>query len=119
MKTLSMDLRERIVSAVVAGGKVQEVADRFCVSHDSVRRLQLKHEGGQSLAPRPHPGRTPRVAGCEEAALVALVHAHPSQTIEEMRVLWFEQTGVLLPRSTMHDALGRAGARFKKNTGGS
>ncbi len=119
MRALSLDLRERIVAAVVAGESVQEVADRFCVSHDSVRRMQLKHERGQSLAPRPHPGREPRVGGEDEAALVALVEAHPSKTIEEMSALWFEQTGVLLPRSTMHDALKRVGARFKKNTRGS
>ncbi len=114
-----MDLRERIVAAVVAGGKVQEVADRFSVSHDSVRRLQLKHGRGESLAPRVGGGRPPRVLQEQEAALVALVQAHPSQTIEEMSVLWFEQSRVLLPRSTMHDALRRVKARFKKNTSGS
>jgi len=119
MKTLSMDLRERIVAAVVAGGKVQEVADRFCVSHDSVRRLQLKHERGQCLAPRVGVGRTPRIGAQEAAALVALLQAHPSQTIEEMRVLWEQQTGVLLPRSTMHDAMRRVQGRFKKNIRGS
>lgn len=113
-----MDLRERIVAAVVAGAKVQSVADRFCVSHDSVGRLQLKHQRGQSLAPRPHPGRAPRVDGDDEAALAALVEAHPGATIKEMRVLWEQGTGVLLPHSTMHDALRRVGARFKKNTSG-
>ncbi len=118
MKPLSMDLRERIVAAVVAGAKVQSVADRFCVSHDSVGRLRLKHARGQSLAPRPHPGRAPRVGGEDEAALAALVAAHPSATIEEMRMLWEQDTGVLLAHSTMHDALRRVGARFKKNTSG-
>jgi len=118
MKALSVDLRERIVAAVVAGGSVQAVADRFCVSHDSVGRLQLKHQQGQSLTPRPHPGRAPRVGGQDEVALAALVEVHPSATIEEMRGLWQEQTGVLLPHSTMHDALRRVGVRFKKNTSG-
>lgn len=119
MKTLSLDLRERIVAAVVAGASVQEVADRFCVSHDSVRRLQLKQERGESLAPRPRLGRARRIGAEDEAALVALVEANPSQTIEEMSVLWEQQTGVLLPRSTMHDHLLRVKARFKKNTRGS
>ncbi len=119
MKTLSLDLRERIVTALVEGGSVQAVADRFCVSHDSVRRLQLKHECGQSLAPRPRLGRTPRVGGEEEGTLVALVGHYPSATIEQMSVLWEQQTGVVLPRSTMHDALRRVRARFKKNTRGS
>ncbi len=114
MKALSLDLRERIVMALVEGGRVQEVATRFCVSHDSVRLLQLKHERGESLAPRPHLGRTPRVRGEEEATLVELVEQHQSATIEEMSVLWAQQTGVVLPRSTMHDALVRVRARFKK-----
>lgn len=114
-----MDLRERIVAAVVAGGRVQDVADRFNVSHDSVRRLQLKHERGPSLAPSVHLGPRPRVGVEDEAALVALVQAHPRQTIEEMSVLWQEQSGMALPRSTMHDALRRVNARFKKNARGS
>lgn len=116
MNPLSLDLRERIVNALVAGASVQEVATRFCVSHDSVRRLQVKHERGESLAPLPHLGRTPRVADEEQEALVALVKGNPSATIESMRGLWAEQTGVLLPHSTMHDALVRVRARFKKNT---
>ncbi len=112
MTALSTDLRERIV----AGGKVAEVADRFGVSHDSVRRLQLKHERDESLAPGVRLGRTPRVGLEEEAALVALVQAHPSKTLEQMSELWQEQSGMVLPRSTMHDALRRVKARFKKNT---
>lgn len=114
MKPLSLDLRERIVNALVDGESVQEVATRFCVSHDSVRRLQLKHQRGESLAPQPHLGRTPRVGEDEQGALVSLVRHNPSATIEAMRGLWAEQTGVLLPHSTMHDALVRVRARFKK-----
>ncbi len=101
--------------ALAEGARVQEVATRFCVSHDSVRRLQLKHERGESLAPRPHLGRTPRVSGKEEATLVELVEHHQRATIEEMSALWVQQTGVVLPRSTMHDALVRVRARLKKH----
>lgn len=116
MKTLSMDLRERIVGALVEGARVQEVANRFCVSHDSVRRLQLKHQRGESLAPRPRLGRTPRVGSQEAQALRSLLEHNPNATIEEMSALWEQQTGVLLPRSTLHDSLVRVRARFKKNT---
>ena len=118
MKTLSLDLRERIVAAVVAGGTVQEVADRFCVSHDSVRNLKIKHEAGQSLEAKKRPGRSPRLAHEEEGALEALVQVHPDATLEVLCVLWNEQKGLLLPKSTMHDALHRVKARFKKNMRG-
>ncbi len=47
-----MDLRERIGGALVKGARVQEVATRFCVSHDSVRRLQLKHQRGANWLTR-------------------------------------------------------------------
>lgn len=118
MKAYGMDLRERVVRALVEGASVSEVAQRFEVSHDTVERYKKRHERGEDLAPRPRPGRAPRVGAGEQEALQALVQAHPNATIEGMSALWQEQTGQELPRSTMHDHLRRVGAHFKKNTSG-
>ncbi len=111
-----MDLRERVVRALVDGASVSEVALRFEVSHDTVERYKKRHECGEDLAPRPRLGRDPRVRVEEQEALRALVQNNPGATIEGMSALWQEQTGQELPRSTMHDHLRRVGARFKKNT---
>ena len=109
-----MDLRERIVRALVEGASVSAVALRFEVSHDTVERYKKRHERGEDLAPRRPPGRRPSVPVEEHAALRALVQSHPDATIEGMSALWQEQSGQALPRSTMHDHLRRVGARFKK-----
>jgi len=118
MKAYSLDLRERIVGALLEGASVWEVALRFGVSHDTVSRYKLRHEQGQGLLPRPRPGRAPRVGPEQEEAFVSMVRQNPSATLEQMSVLWHERTGVWLPQSTLHDQVRRLGGRFKKDSRG-
>jgi transposase len=77
MKTLSQDLRERIVGALVEGGSVREVSERFGVSHASVRRYQLRYERGEGLAPRPRLGRAPLLPAEEQEAFLAMIRENP------------------------------------------
>lgn len=112
-----MDLRERIVRACEQGQSQVEVARRFGVCPKTVQRSVARAKEGQ-LAPCPLPGRAPRVGPEQQAALVALVQEDPNQTLMQMRQTWQERTGQSLPTSTLHDALGRVGARFKKNKSG-
>lgn len=116
MKAYSLDLRERVVKALLAGGSVREVSERFSVSHDTVRRYQLRHEQSQSLSPLPRLGRAPRVPAEEQEAFVAMIRENPNATVLEMSALWQERTGVLLPRATFYDHMRRAGGRFKKES---
>jgi len=118
MKAYSMDLRERVVGALLEGASVREVALRFGVSHDTVSRYKSRHEQGQGLSPRPRPGRAPRVGPEQEEAFVLMVRQNPNATLEQMSVLWQERTGVWLPQSTLHDQVRRLGGRFKKNARG-
>src|SRR6476660_9225385 len=118
MKTYSLDLRERIVASLQAGSSIREVAQLFGMSHDTVRRYQLRQEQGQSLLPRPRLGRAPRVLPAEKEAFVAMVREHPNATLMEMSALWQQRTGVALPQSTMHDHVRRVGGRFKKESNG-
>jgi transposase len=50
----------------------------------------------------------------QEAAFMAMVTAHPNWTLKEFGEAWQEQTGVWLPKSTLHEHLTRLGGRFKK-----
>lgn len=112
-----MDLRERVVAACQSGQSQMEVSCRFGVCTKTVQRYVARAAVGQ-LAPRPLPGRSPRLGPEQEEAFVALVQEDPDRTLLEMSELWFERTGQLLPSSTLHDALKRVGGRFKKNTPG-
>lgn len=112
-----MDLRERIVLALEAGERVGVVAPRFGVSERTVRAYRTKAQAGQ-LAPRPLPGKAPRLAKDQEEAFVAMVREKSDWTIEALCQEWHTRTGVVLPRSTLHDHLKRLGGRFKKKSPG-
>lgn len=113
MKAYSMDLRRRIVAAREAGESVVSVARRFEVCTKTVYHYCAQSKRGE-LAPRPLPGRTPLLSPAQTAVLVALLQENPSLTLEEMGQKWHEESGQRVARSTLHDALRRAGMRFKK-----
>ncbi len=112
-----MDLRERVVAACEAGQSQVEVARRFGVCTKTVGRYLARAAAGQ-LAPLPLPGRAPRLDPEQEEAFVSMVQEDPDRTLKLMSEVWQERSGQLLPSSTLHDALKRVGARFKKNTSG-
>ena len=119
MKAYSLDLRERIVAALLEGRSIREVAEHFGVSHDSVRRYQLQQAQGQGLSPRPRVGRSRRVRPEDEAAFVTMIRENPNATLMQMSALWQERTGVVLPRATLHDQVRHLGGRYKKEPSGS
>jgi transposase len=108
------DLRERAVAAVHAGMARPEVARAYGVSLRSVERWVGKARRGEPLADRPRPGRPPKVAPVERAALVAQVAADPGATLDEHRAAWEGATGVRIGRSTMSRELARLGLTRKK-----
>lgn len=113
MSALSMDLRERIVTAVAEGATHVSVASRFGVCTKTVQRLVARAARGE-LAPRPLPGRSPRLPVEDEETFVAMVDEGSDWTIEQLSQEWHKRRGVLLPRSTLHDHLKRLRGRFKK-----
>jgi transposase len=117
MKAYSMDLRERIVLARESGESVVSVAQRFGVCTKTVRAYQSLASKGQ-LSPRPIPGKAARLRPEQEAAFVAMVEEQSDWTldwtVEQLSLEWERRSGVLLPRSTLHDHMKRLGARFKK-----
>lgn len=108
-----MDLRERIVAARLAGESVESVAQRFGVCTKTVRVYHKRAAQGQ-LPPRPRPGRTPRLAGEQAQTFVSMVREKSDWTVDQLCAEWEKRTGVVLPRSTLHDHLKRLGGRYKK-----
>jgi transposase len=87
MKTLSMDLRERILTAYDAEqGSREEIGRRFRVSTGMVKKLlqQRRHRG--DIAPQHHrSGRKPMLVEAHRRRLNELVHQKPDITLAEMR----------------------------------
>ena len=113
MNALSQDLRERIVAAYEAGeGTQQEVADRFGVYIDTVRRLlKLKRETG-SLLPRydytkPRPQK---ISEQKRQALIELVNTQPDLTLQQMK----DKLALDCSLQAIHYALKKLGYTFKK-----
>jgi transposase len=86
-KTLSLDLRERIVAAYDAQeGTRQEVAKRFKVSLGMVKKLLGQRTKTGDLGPRHRfSGRKARLMPAHGAELKQLIAREPDVTLEEMK----------------------------------
>jgi transposase len=113
MKTISLDLRERILAAYDAdAGTRAEVAWRFGVSLGLVKKLlqQRRHTG--EIGPRHHrSGRKPLVLEHHRQRLRRLVAEKPDRTLRELRAA----LGLDCALPTIHYALAALGLTFKKN----
>ncbi len=78
MKAYSNGLRERVLTSVDAkDGTHQQVADRFCVSIQWVRKILRHRRQTGSIAPKPHGGGRPPAFDSEPPPLGS---ARPSLT---------------------------------------
>jgi len=108
------DLRERAIAAVDAGMARPEVARAYRVHPRTLERWLARARRGEPLADRPRPGRPPRVAPAQRAALAAQAAAAPDATLDQHRAAWEGATGVRLGRSTVGRELARLGLTLKK-----
>ena len=83
-KTLSLDLRERIVTCSDAGKLTQqEVADRFRVSLGMVKKLRAQRQKTGNIAPRHrYSGRKPLLTPTHRSRIRQLVEDQPDLTLE-------------------------------------
>lgn len=92
MKTLSLDLRERILAAYDAGNDTREtVASRFRVSEGMVKKLlQQRRRIGEIRAQHHRAGRKPKIQAADRLQLRQQLAAKPDLTLAELR----ERTGL-------------------------
>jgi transposase len=116
MRSYSMDLRERVVSACDRSEETREqIAKRFCVSTGWVYRLLARRRDTGSIAPKPHGGgQSPAFQGDTAERLRQAVADCPDATLEELR----EATGVACGISAVFRALKRLGLSRKKSRSG-
>jgi transposase len=87
MKTLSVDLRQRILNSYDEGlGTRQEIADRYRVSFGMVKKLLVQRKKTGDIAPRHRfSGRKPLFTRGHRRQLKGLIDERPDITLEEMR----------------------------------
>lgn len=112
MKTLSLDLRERIVAAYDAGlGTRQQIAERFMVSVAMVKKLLAQRRVHGELGARHHcAGRRPKITPEHRERLLTLVHEQPDQTLSELGAA----LGVDCTPQAIHYVLKAMGLTLKK-----
>ena len=112
MRTLSLDLRERILASYDNDeGPRAEIAHRFRVSLGMVKKLlqQRRHTG--DIAPRYRfCGRKPMIVNAHQSKMRALLASKNDLTLKELR----EATGLKCSLQAINVVLGKMGLTYKK-----
>lgn len=116
MKPCSMDLRERIISAVEQGdSSIRKIAKRFAVSKNTVERLIERKRTYGHVEPD-KPGGSVSAVEPYYDQLRAIVKQHSDATLAEYCELLFDETGVWVSPSRMCRILQKLNLPRKKNT---
>jgi transposase len=117
MNAYSKDLRIKALGALERGMPRKEAASTFGVSLATLKRWLKRRRQGEDIAPRPSPGRTPRILATEEQRrlLWEQLEENDDATLCCHCALWERRTGVAVSVSTMSRAVRRLGWTFKKS----
>ena len=112
MRTISLDLRERILHAYDEGeGTRAQVAQRFRVSLGLVKKLLAQRRRTGDIGPQHHrSGRKPLILAAHQRRLRTLVGKKPDLTLAELRAA----VGLRCTLPAIHYALARLGLTYKK-----
>ena len=112
MRTLSLDLRERILAAYDNDeGTRPEIAQRFRVSLGMVKKLLQQRRRTGDIAPRYRfCGRKPMIVGTHRRQLRSLLARKNDLTLEELRAA----TGLKCSLQAINVVLGKLGLTYKK-----
>ncbi len=115
-KTLSIDIRERLVSAVDDGMTRRSTAKRFGVAASTAIKWVDQWRRTGTVEPRPRGGdhRSERIEAHAEEVL-ALIADTPDVTLEELAGHLDEVHGLKVAQSTVWRLLDRHDMTFKKN----
>ena len=114
MRSYSIDVRQRIVTAVEAGEhSLRALAELFSVHLSTIVRLLQRFRTTGSVQPKPHGGGPrPKMDVQASARLLELVRQQPDATLAELR----DQLGVDCSIVTIFRTLKRNGITRKKKT---
>ncbi len=112
MRTISLDLRERILCSYdQKEGNREEIAHRFRVSLGLVKKLLQQRRRTGDIAPRHRfSGRKPAIVGSHHRQMRVLLSRKPDLTLKELRTAL--QLDCTLP--AIHYVLEKLGLTYKK-----
>jgi putative transposase len=113
---LSLDLRQRALKALDSGHSFAAVAQRFDISHHSLRRWKKLHEQNGSLEPRPRPGNRAARKLTDELRQVVLawLDAEPDLILPHIAQRLLEQYNLSITPSQLSRTLLALGYTRKK-----
>jgi transposase len=115
MKPYSLDLREKIVSAIEKGeSSFRKTAQRFSVSKSYVQKLVAQKRTEGHVVPRKQGGSV-SAAMEHKTQLLSILEKQPDATLAEYCELLFDETALWVSRSTMCRLLQRLNLPRKKN----
>ena len=115
MKSYSMDLRERIVSARAHGDSSAEVARRFAVSKRSVERYWNLQQQNGSVAGQRRGGYRRSVLEGHDERLRRWIQKEPGLTLAQLGERIRKQLRKKLGTTALWHRLERLGLSYKKN----
>jgi len=115
MKTLSDDLRRRIVEAREQGAGVGEVAKRFGVSRSSVERFHKQYRRRGHWKPKRRGGYRKSALAGHGRRLRAWIAKTPDLTLEELRDLCARELNVSLGINALWHCIDKLGLSHEKN----
>jgi len=114
-RALSNDLRERVVSATLAGESCRSVAARFGVSVSSVVKWSQRQRATGSVAPGKMGGHRKPVLEPHRAFIAERLEQTPHLTLHGLQAE-LAVRGIKVSHNAVWMFLRREGLRFKKNT---
>lgn len=112
MRTLSLDLRQRILDAYdKEAGTRAEIAHRFRVSLGMVKKLLQQRRRTGNIAARHHySGRKPMIRATHQSQMRSLLTKKNDLTLKELR----QAMGLQCSLQAIHVVLARMGLTYKK-----
>ena len=112
MRTISLDLRERILASYdQKEGTREEIAHRFRVSLGMVKKLLQRRRQGGDIGPRYHRcGLKPGKVAAQGQTFRQLLSRKPDMTLEELR----KATALNCTLPAIHYVLEKMGLTYKK-----
>ncbi len=112
MRTLSLDLRQRILDSYDHDeGTRVEVAHRFRVSLGMVKKLLQQRRRTGDIGPRHHlAGRKPMIVAAHHGQIRSLLAKRNDLTLKELR----QAVGLRCSLQAIHVVLGKMGLTYKK-----